>query len=742
MALKMKSWYATIAVVFTSLQFVTSNDMMYKDLPDITPLGGLCMDGSTTGCGDKYVPGLNRDSNLVDLLQSSGDFGWFLFMLQATTTISTLLAPGPFTVFAPRNDAFLLLVELLLDVKDLEIYFMILNHFVRGEIVWSALIDGQILDTYGGKKLKVTKSDGVVMINNARITNYDNKASNGVYHTIDALLTLNDNRANDMIYKKLPTTTSPGGRCIDGSMAGYYIRAGSNPSLFVIHLKAGGGCSTKEECEVRSSTSNGSSRNWPTDRMGYSLQDGDCDKNPGLCTATAVYIPYCTGDVHLGNNTVASDETWGYYFDGHANFAAIVEKLIIEDQLGDATQVLLTGISAGGIGTFFNVDWLAERLTNAVVKGVPLAGWYTPGSLEDDLPHPHRPSDYTHFAAGENGNSFYDSFQTGTDVPDLFKVKGILPADCLDAYADNEWWACSSTHQAYKYIKSPLFNVHTQYDTNQINDMNGLPKNPANFEGNQYVEMWGKATRRSLQQILDNEVNTTKPHPDGVFSSSCFEHGNPIFVLIDGQNWADIVRDWFFQDGKLEPYYRLVEKCTESNMEVPCNTNTKCRIKLLSIVDLLESSGNFKVFLMAIKASELIKTLVAAGPFTVFAPTDDAIASLAGYLQDANQDELENIISNYIVSGKILLSELSDGQILDTFGGEKIIVTTLNDGTVMVNEAKITTPNKEAANGVYHAIDLTLNAAPTQSPIMDCRNHVVQSFVKSVSSFVDKNNPF
>ena len=57
--------------------------------------------------------------------------------------------------------------------------------------------------------------------------------------------------------------------------------------------------------------------------------------------------------------------------------------------LGNADHVLLTGGSAGSIGTIFNVDWLAERLqNNAIVKAVPYAGWYSPGALDTDLPIP------------------------------------------------------------------------------------------------------------------------------------------------------------------------------------------------------------------------------------------------------------------------------------------------------------------------------------------------------------------
>ncbi len=69
-----------------------------------------------------------------------------------------------------------------------------------------------------------------------------------------------DHDVINMTYVPLPDTTSPGGRCMDGSMAGYYIHPGVDDSLFTIFLKGGGGCSTEESCIARNGTQLGSSR--------------------------------------------------------------------------------------------------------------------------------------------------------------------------------------------------------------------------------------------------------------------------------------------------------------------------------------------------------------------------------------------------------------------------------------------------------------------------------------------------
>lgn len=394
-----------------------------------------------------------------------------------------------------------------------------------------------------------------------------------------------DNTAGDMDLVRLPESTSPGGRCMDGSMAGYYIRDGEEDSnLFVIFVKGGGACTSKEACDSRSGTNLGSSNGWSNTTLGTRFLDADCDTNPSFCKATAVYIGYCTGDAHRGNVTNPTNASWGYYLDGHANFVAIIDKLVAEKGLGEPNaQVLLTGSSAGGIGVFYNIDWLSDRLPLATVKGVPVAGWFTPAALESDLPAPFNPSDYNHFANDENGNAMYDAYMNDTSVTDfdLFQMKNLLPAECLAARNDTMWFACASTHYAYPYIKSPLFHIHSQFDKYHIFSQGLAPEGLAAFTEvdtiEDYIEMWGEATRLSLQMIVNDEIEVVKTQPDGVFSASCLSHGTSESTLIDGKGFMDIVHDWFFQLGELEDYYRLVESCPVSDKSLPCNANTACQ---------------------------------------------------------------------------------------------------------------------------------------------------------------------
>ena len=252
---------------------------------------------------------------------------------------------------------------------------------------------------------------------------------------------------DNMTLQLLPTTmpASAGGRCSDGTMAGYYLHEGTDPDLFVIYLKGGGACYDEASCQKRAKGALGSSSYWAATMAGKGAYSADCAANPDFCAATHVFVPYCTGDCHAGNNTSPSASSWELYFDGHANFAAIIAELKQQHGLAAAKKVLLTGGSAGGIGTFKNVDFLATLLPGAVVKGAPEAGWFFPAALPTDLPNIYRPSDWAHFANGTHGNpSSVNNSQAAFVQGELWQSQGLYPPACVEQQKPNEWWACGS----------------------------------------------------------------------------------------------------------------------------------------------------------------------------------------------------------------------------------------------------------------------------------------------------------
>jgi len=132
------------------------------------------------------------------------------------------------------------------------------------------------------------------------------------------------------------------------------------------------------------------------------------------------------------------------------------------------------------------------------------------------------------------------------------------------------------------------------------------------------------------------------------------------------------------------------------------------------IVDTAVDAGSFTTLVAAVEAAGLVETLKSEGPFTVFAPTDDAFAALPEgtvdeLLKPENKDKLTAILTYHVVPGKIMSGDLKDGQTAATVEGSDVTIMTA-DG-VMVNEANVTTADIEASNGVIHVIDAVLMPA-------------------------------
>ncbi|PCD76286.1 fasciclin domain-containing protein [Pseudothioclava arenosa] len=126
------------------------------------------------------------------------------------------------------------------------------------------------------------------------------------------------------------------------------------------------------------------------------------------------------------------------------------------------------------------------------------------------------------------------------------------------------------------------------------------------------------------------------------------------------------------------------------------------------IVDTAVGAGSFGTLVAAVEAAGLVETLKGEGPFTVFAPTDDAFAALpAGTVDDLlkpeNKDKLVAVLTYHVVPGKVMSGDLSNGMMATTVQGSD--VTIMTEGGVKVNEANVITADVAASNGVIHVID-------------------------------------
>lgn len=175
----------------------------------------------------------------------------------------------------------------------------------------------------------------------------------------------------------------PTARCMDGTPAGYYLEPaapGPNASKWIIYIQGGGECGDKPSCDGRAKSALGSSNYFAASisSMPY-FSVNNPETNPNFASWSHVYVPYCTSDLFSGTQTERN--SIGYYFAGRLVVDAVLDALIAGAGLGAATEVILFGDSAGGIGTFINLDHVAGRLPGARVVGAPIAGFFAPAYM-------------------------------------------------------------------------------------------------------------------------------------------------------------------------------------------------------------------------------------------------------------------------------------------------------------------------------------------------------------------------
>ncbi|HSR47579.1 MAG TPA: fasciclin domain-containing protein [Anaerolineales bacterium] len=130
-----------------------------------------------------------------------------------------------------------------------------------------------------------------------------------------------------------------------------------------------------------------------------------------------------------------------------------------------------------------------------------------------------------------------------------------------------------------------------------------------------------------------------------------------------------------------------------------------------TIVDIAVADGRFSTLVGALESAGLVEALQGEGPYTVFAPTDDAFAALpAGTLESLSVEQLTDILLYHVVSGKVMAADVLglDGQLVDTLLDEKQIAVSIDGDTVGINDSKVAIPDIAASNGVIHVIDRVL----------------------------------
>lgn len=150
------------------------------------------------------------------------------------------------------------------------------------------------------------------------------------------------------------------------------------------------------------------------------------------------------------------------------------------------------------------------------------------------------------------------------------------------------------------------------------------------------------------------------------------------------------------------------EEAAPEATPAPVEEAVEAAAPVADIVDTAVAAGSFNILVAAVQAAGLVDALKGDGPFTVFAPTDDAFAKIPqetidGLLADPTGD-LTQILLYHVVAGKVMASDLSDGLTVATLQGGEVTFS-LSDAGAKVNDANIIATDIETSNGVIHVID-------------------------------------
>lgn len=330
-------------------------------------------------------------------------------------------------------------------------------------------------------------------------------------------------------------------KALDGSPALYYGARNTSSSKYVVWLQGGGICQGLSDCKGRANSALGSSKSFPpTFQIGQSMMQSDCKVNPGFCEWNRVYVPYVSGDIWQGTAAgplnpfmpmgadPPEDAAWTGYFQGHSILAEVGESLKQSYGLTDATEVILTGCSAGGVGTILNCDFVTAALGGNRPGGPrvtcrPEAGWFglPINSYADFTAHTVSP-DLRHLAS----SNWTMNIEPWTAVSpegkacqaDVAAGRRVIP-DC-GGQKGGAVACCGMMPIVFQYIKTPIYVSENTADQYQVETQGGMP---ATFGAKEaaYVDY--------LRGILSASLSKTVLHgarnaQNGMFAPACLKH--------------------------------------------------------------------------------------------------------------------------------------------------------------------------------------------------------------------------
>jgi hypothetical protein len=324
----------------------------------------------------------------------------------------------------------------------------------------------------------------------------------------------------------LLTSTDATAVSLDGSPGAIYVKRGAEPRKWVLLQRGGGWCTSDADCAVRGLSPLGSTKGFPPS-LNFDVPDAksefelwpmlssDAAYNPQFFNWSAVYLPYTDGGSQVGDlDLPVKVGSRTIFYRGARIRRAASAWLLANTELASATDVVVTGGSAGALATFLHADeWRAELPGGATVVAVPDSGFFR---------------DWTE-PSGSKSNASYHSLMTWVAT----RMNASLPAACVRANSADPTRCIFAEHVA-PTLATPFFPLQSRYDAYQVVAELGSQNASA-------INEYGAELAAVLLQQL------VAAHPTaGVFLDSCYHHtrfwGN---ITIDGDVAAQALESWY-----------------------------------------------------------------------------------------------------------------------------------------------------------------------------------------------------
>jgi transforming growth factor-beta-induced protein len=566
--------------------------------------------------------------DIVDTAVAAGTFTTLAAALEAAGLVETLKGEGPFTVFAPTDEAFAKLDKALLDDllkpenKD-TLVAILTYHVVPGKVTAADVVNLTSAKTVQGEEITIKVDGNTVMVNDAKVTQTDIAARNGVIHVIDTVI--------------LPPTVAEKLAAPAQDIVEVAVAAGNFKTLAAALEAAGLVETLKGEGPFTVFA--------PTDEAFAKLDKALLDdllkpENKDTLVAILTYhvVPgkvTAADVVKLNKAKTVQGEEITIKVDGNT--------VMVNDAKVTQTDIAASNGVIHVIDTVILPPTVAEKLAAPAQDIVEVA-----------------------VAAGN-----FKTLAAALEAAGLVEtLKGEGPFT----------------------VFAPTDEAFAKLDKKLLDDL----LKPENKD--------------TLVAILTYHVVPGKVTAADVVNLTSAEtvQGEEITIKVDGNtvmvNDAKVTQtDIAASNGVIHVIDTVI---------LPPTVAEKLAAPAQDIVEVAVAAGNFKTLAAALEAAGLVETLKGEGPFTVFAPTDEAFAKLDKKLLDdllkpANKDRLVAILTYHVVPGKVTAADVVKLNKAKTVQGEEITIK-VDGNTVMVNDAKVTQTDIAASNGVIHVIDTVI----------------------------------